>query len=64
MEKLSDSFYITPDTARQTLTREELRQVMMNTEGKIISCGRLRELYAKYLGAGIYLLTLKKAKNG
>jgi hypothetical protein len=60
---LSNNFYTTPDIASQTMTRKDLKEILLKTDGKIISCGRLREINAKHIGAGVYRITLKPLNN-
>lgn len=59
MNKLIDNFYQIPNVASQTMNRKDLKETLLWTGGKILTCGRLRELKSKHLGAGIYLITLK-----
>ncbi len=60
MNHLSNSFYSLPDLARQTMTRKQVRETLLDTTGKILTCGRLRTLSTKHIGAGIYEVSLKK----
>ena len=57
---LSDSFYRTPNFASDTMSRNDLRELLLDTGGKILSCGRLRTIISEYLGAGIYRISLKE----
>jgi len=59
MNHLSNSFYVFPNAARTTLTRKQLRETLLDTDGKILSCGRLRTIQSKHIGAGIYEVLLK-----
>ena len=59
MNTLNDNFYRVPDIASQTVTRKELKQMLLDTGGKILTCGRLREIQSKHLGVGVYRITLK-----
>lgn len=56
--ELSDTFYRLPDIASATMTRKDLRELMLDTGGQIITCGRRRVIMPKHLGAGVYLVTL------
>ena len=58
-DNLLGIFFSNPEVAHQTLTRKELQSLLLNTGGKIISCGRLRELKSRHLGAGIYEVSVK-----
>jgi len=57
---LSEAFYRTPEVARMTMTRKDLRELLLDTGGKILSCGRLRTVISKHIGAGVYEVTLSK----
>ena len=56
--ELNDNFYIMPAIASETMSRKDLRELLLDTGGKILTCGRLRTLVSKHLGAGIYRVTL------
>ena len=56
---LSETFYQAPNIAHQTMNRKDLKELLLDTEGKIITCGRLRTIISKHLGAGIYRVTLE-----
>ncbi len=56
---LSGTFYSMPDIANQSMNRKDLEELLIDTGGKILTCGRLRELKSKHIGAGIYRVTLK-----
>ncbi len=59
MNHLPDSFYVSPNFARTTMTRKQLRETLLATDGRILTCGRLRPIASKHIGAGIYEVTLK-----
>ena len=59
MNHLPNSFYVFPNTARTTMTKKQLRETLLDTNGRILSCGRLRTIYSKHIGAGIYEVSLK-----
>lgn len=60
---LSDNFYRVPEIAHQTMSRKDLKELLLDTDGKIISCGRLRTLKSKHLGAGIYEVSLEPRED-
>ncbi len=62
MTELSNNFYTCPDYASQTVTRKDLKDILLKTDGKILSQGRMRTLKSKHLGAGVYRITLE-ARN-
>ena len=57
---LSDNFYRVPNIANQTMTRKDLQELLLDTGGKILTCGRLRTLVPKHIGAGVYSVSLDK----
>ena len=59
MNNLPDTFYAFPNYARTTMTRKELRVLLLSTDGKIITYGRLRSIKSKHIGAGVYEVTLE-----
>ena len=58
MNHLPDTFYAFPNNARTTMTRKQLRETLLDTDGKILSCGRLRTIISKHIGAGVYEVSL------
>ena len=56
---LSGSFYSMPNIANETMSLKDLRELLLDTGGKILTCGSLRTIVSKHLGAGIYRVTLK-----
>jgi len=56
---LSGDFYTMPNITNQTMSREDLRELLLDTGGRILTCGRLRTITTKHLGAGIYRVTLE-----
>jgi len=59
MSNLSENFYRVPHLAEQTVTTKELKDIMLETGGEIMACGRLWKLKKENLGAGVYKLTAK-----
>ena len=60
--ELNGNFYSMPSVASETMSRKDLRELLLDTEGKILTCGRLRTIVSKHLGAGIYRVTLEPMK--
>ena len=48
---------------RQRMTNKEWKQILLNHEDKIIVRGRLRQLVAKNLGAGVVEIYKKPLKE-
>ena len=61
--RLHDIFYTMPNVANQTMTRKELKETLLDTGGKILACGRLRNIKSEHLGAGVYRVTLEERKQ-
>ena len=60
MEQLPDNFYRIPNIANMTMTKKDLKGILLKTDGYIMACGRIWDIIAKHLGAGVYRVTLKK----
>ena len=54
VNRLTESFYTTPKSARQIMTYREWQETAKATGCKILACGRSYELTAKCKGGGIY----------
>jgi len=55
---LPDTLYVF-DSARTTLTRKQLKETLLDTNGKVIASGRLRTIKSKHIGAGVYEVWLE-----
>ena len=62
MNHLSDNFYKMPEHYSSTLTRKQLQETLLATDGRVMACGRLWDIKSKHLGAGIYLISLARRK--
>ena len=62
MKQLPDNFYAFPNLASMTITRKDLRELLLNTNGQAIIQGRLMTIKSKHLGAGVYKITVGKEK--
>lgn len=56
---LGDNFYTMPKYARTTMTRKQLKETLLSTEGWIIALGRIWDIQSKHLGAGVYSVHLE-----
>lgn len=56
---LSANMYTNPGNCRQTLTRAQLKETLLATDGRILACGNLWSIKSKHLGVGVYEVTLK-----
>lgn len=59
---LTLSFYSVPNAATMTLTKKELKETLLSTDGWIFSCGEAWDIKSKSLGAGVYKVYLEKRK--
>ena len=48
--------------AHTTMTREQLRKLLMETGGQLMASGKLWNITSKHLGAGIYKVSTKQWK--
>ena len=60
---LPDIFYTMPAVARCTMTRNQIKETLLATDGKILTCGRLRNLYIRHLAVGIYEVTIHRERD-
>ncbi len=63
---LTDSFYTTPQFARQIMTYKEWQETAKATQCRILACGETYEITVKHKGGGMYEVTagLTYWKNG
>ena len=61
MKTLPVQFYTMPVYANMSMNRKDLRELLLETGGSIIACGRLYDIKNRSLGAGVYRVTLKPA---
>jgi hypothetical protein len=55
------NLYTMPRYANCTITRKQLRETLLDTNGSIIANGKLWDIKSKHIGAGIYKVWLKEA---
>lgn len=58
MKSLPNIFYTMPRTANTTMDTKDLKELLLETGGRVIACGRLFDIKSKNLGAGVYRVTL------
>lgn len=51
-----------PGIATSTLEKDDLRSLMLETGGNMMCRGRLYDIEAKHLGAGVYRVKLKEGQ--
>jgi len=60
MKELPIHFYRAPDIANMTMTRKDLKELLLESDGWIIACGRTYDIKSKSMGAGVYRVSLEK----
>lgn len=63
MNHLSTNFYTMPGGYSTTMTRKQLKETLLATDGWVLSCGYCWDIRSKSLGAGVYKVWLKKQGN-
>ena len=58
---LPTNLYVFPN-AHTTLTRKQLKETLLATDGKVMAAGRLRTIKSKHLGVGVYDVWLEQSK--
>ena len=53
-----------PWYADETITKAELKEILLKTDGWIMAQGRLHDIKSKHLGAGVYRVWLEERKYG
>ena len=59
---LHDGHYTMPGVFYQTMTKKQLSDTLLATDGKVMATGHLRSIKSKHLGAGIYEVRLEALK--
>lgn len=57
---LPTRFYTVPRIAQATMTRKDLKALLLDTGGWIMACGYLWDIKSKHIGAGVYNVYLKE----
>jgi hypothetical protein len=57
---LPDSFFAFPAHARTTMPTKMLREVLLATDGQVMSCGRLWAIRSERIGPGVYRVWLER----
>lgn len=47
-------------SGNSTITKEQLKEILLSTGGWMMACGRMYDIESKHLGAGIYKIFLKE----
>lgn len=59
MTTLSINFWMVPNSATQTVTAKEMRDIFIQTDGRILAKGYFRDICYKKMCPGVYELFLK-----
>jgi len=60
MKELPNNFYgLPPGVANITVTKKDLQELLLATDGWAIIRGRMMEIKSKHLGVGIYRVTVE-----
>lgn len=50
-----------PGLAHASITRSQLKRILLDTGGQMLLVGRLYEIVSRHLGAGIYRVSTKQS---
>lgn len=62
MKALPNNMYSMPSSASTTMGRKDLREILLETDGWIMACGRAWDILSKHIGAGVYRVWLEARK--
>jgi hypothetical protein len=60
MINLPDNFWSIPKIAHTTMTTRQLRDVLLESDGRILANGDFWEIVSKRIGPGVYRVSLKQ----
>jgi len=60
MKTLPNNFYTMPQCASITMDRENLKELLLNTDGWVTARGEIYNIKNEPLGAGVYKVYLEK----
>jgi len=64
MKELPNNFYgLPPGVASITVTKKDLQELLLVTNGWAIIRGRMMEIKSKHLGAGVYRVTVEDKRE-
>jgi len=64
MKELPMHFYANPEMAKMVMDRKDLKELLLESEGWIIACGRTYDIISKGIGAGVYRVWLEARHAG
>jgi hypothetical protein len=53
------NFFASSPVGHTTMTRKDVREMLLETGGNLLAGGRLYDIVAKDIGAGVYKVTLQ-----
>jgi len=59
MKQAPSNFYAFPRIDNTTMTKADLSELLLSTDGLIMTNGRMWDIKSKSLGAGIYRVSLE-----
>lgn len=60
MKTLPNKFYVWPHIAETTMTKEDLRELLLATEGSVMACGQSWNISSEDVGADVFKVRLIK----
>jgi hypothetical protein len=60
MKALPNKFYVWPLVSETTMTKEDLKELLLATEGCIMACGQSWNIISEDIGADVYKVRLVK----
>jgi hypothetical protein len=58
VKTLPKHFYTIPEHATTTMDKKGLKELLLETNGWVISCSQLYKIKSEHLGAGVYEVSL------
>ena len=60
---LPNNAYACPGMWSGTMTRKQLKETLLATDGWVLACGYVRNIVSKHIGTGVYRISLKINDN-
>ena len=61
MKTLPNNFYVYPHIATTTIENKELKELLLETEGWVMACGRIWNIMTKQLNTDVYKIWLERS---
>jgi len=59
---MNNGHYTMPGLYHEAMTRKQVRETMLATDGQVLARGGLWDVVAKSLGGGVYRVTTKRVR--